>query len=232
MAGFRRRSRFRRRTRRFRVRRFIRKVRRISRATIRRMSEVKWATASYNSQSQIPNLPSFNEISPSTAQGTNKIGQRVGNRIKYKYLTFDASAFVTSADSVQAAGLYHCRLAIVSYRIANPSFTDISGSAAFNAANIWLPFDGTVVHVWKDWKFTLSTHMTGSPGQPGPMSVPVMRHFRFRKRLRHNVEYRSNVTEQPQDPHDKFIVLWGFNSGDPNASMIVNHWTRISYIDI
>lgn len=226
-----RKRRFRRRTGRYRTRRFIRKIRRISRATIRRMSEVKWATAVYNDQQQIPNLPSFNEISPIVVVGTEKIGKRIGNNIKYKFITFNGMALLANNDSsATGAGVLLCRAILFSPRIHNPSMTDLTGQSAWTAGNIWLPINGEYAKVWKDWKFTLTPIYNN--GLPYPYKSPSVQRFQFKHKLGQNVTYRASVTEVPQDPKDRFYFLWGFVSSDISNTMIMNHWTRISYTDI
>lgn len=230
MAGRFRRRRFFRSRRRFGARRLVRKIRKISRNTIRRMSEVKWANNNANLTSA-GNVINITEITPGTAIGPAKIGETIGNRLKYKYGTLTGNCYVTFNGDEQA--VLTVRVALVHARVSNLVATDVITAGTFSTTNIWQPFIGTNVRVVRDWKFNLSI-LKQPFATPGPIisMLPSVKKFKSSRRLNNNVTKRDGSNIVTSDPQDKIYLIWGFVPSILGYLMNLNYFHRVSYIDI
>lgn len=233
MAGFRRRRRrfIGRRRKGFRT--FVRKVRRIARGTIRRMSEVKFAYANNAGLTTASGTVNIQEITPTTAEDTDKINARIGSRIKYKFLSSDINSYMEDTSTLaNNAAFVMCRVVLISSRVTTVTASDMLDAAIFDVNTIWKVLNGSNVRVWRDWKFLAPiNHVVAGFGDMGVL--PAARRLKIRRKLNNNVTIRSGGSLVTSDPQDKFYIVWGYvqPTPSPTVAMRMYIYTRLSYYD-
>lgn len=227
MAGRRFKRRFNGRRKRFGTRRFVRKIARVAKRTIRRMSEVKTV---FNGGVSAGPATSFTliEITPSVLKGTSKL-DRIGDKIRYKFLHLDFNVVVNDNVAVPVAvptGT-HIRVALLSSRVTTLVASDLLGTAVASTANIWFRLWGNTARVIRDWKWVQNVAtVVGNTNT----YMPVQRKFRVRKAMRQEVNFRdgSNV---PAAPQDKLYLFLGNTNGNVGPLSVTWNLT-MSFIDI
>lgn len=205
-----------------------RRLKKFVKGVVRRMSEIKYNLSSGHNTLDVGNFPFYIEITPPVTTGATKFG-RIGNQIKYRYLTFTMQAALIKGATWANTnkGVMRIRTMIVQPR----------NSAAPNTASaIW--DDVSDINSCVDFKqqrvlYDKTRWMAVYPywGENG--CKPVI-NFKVRRRINNNVKFSSGVSAAPNDYKDRYwLILW---STDAEAvgkySMEVNWFNKISFTDI
>jgi len=233
MAGFRRR-RFSRRRKfggRRKVRRFVRKIRRISKSTIRRMAEVKRTII--GTTTTVTNTYQLLEITPgSISQGANAVNNRIGNRIRLKRITFNYFAAASStSDTTPQATVFRFVLLQPREIITQPADVLDDGVSTTPAlGNIFYPLRPSACRVLIDRHWTLSG-ADPTNGNSASLNVPSFRKSgKISMPFVRNVLYQSSTSTTIEQPKNKLYVLVGATNNTASVAFFVNG--RMSYIDI
>lgn len=232
MAFYGRRRRFRRGKRRTRARRFVRKIARVSKRVIRRMSEVKrylitGSTTVQNTQQLINLIPDSN-------QGADK-DQRIGNKIRFRYLTLKVFAAGTNNQaSGTGATAAIGRLALLTSRTQSLTAANaIEEGVSTTPTNttIAIPLRSENCNVLKDTQFWIAgAGAAGSANDSSIYGIPAVRKFKFSRRLVRNARYASGTDTKPGNSEaNVYLYMAGTNNV---MSIQYNYSGRISYIDI
>lgn len=218
------------RRRRFRGRGFSRKVRGITKATVKRMHETK--RVAFTGAADSTNTWTLVEITPAITQGVDKV-QRIGNKIQYKFLTLNLFTQLIYTGTV-APNLAPCRVVLFSARNIVTLASDVLEQGAPATPSypwIWVPLRSENVNVLRDWQFVLAA--LGSDANAGDSSVinmPVSRKLKYARRHRRNVTLASSAITTPTDPQDRLYLL--IASVGAVVELEVFYGGRLSFIDI
>lgn len=222
---FRSRGKFRRirRRRGVRSRRLFRTIKR----TLNRITEIKYSTAN-NVINIDPNVGFIAYLPPVIAQGVDK-NQRIGNRIKYKKLSF---RFIINVQTVAAIDYTPI---MVRYIVFQPR-TQLSNPIVL-ADFLDVPTDplstikGTAVRVMYDKMSSLVP--TNDANQIGSGPQKHVRKITFM--TKNNVTYRDSTVSLPTDVKDTyyFVVLTQVLGQGAGGYLLIGQWfVRQSFIDI
>lgn len=212
--------------RRFSRRRFSRnpRLKRFVKGVVRRMSEIKYNTAN-NALNIDAGIPFIANIVPTFSQGPDKT-QRIGNKIKYKFMQFR----MTMASVGGAAPLLQLsvRVMIVQTRLPltapAPLLTDI-----LDAVNITSSVRNTAARVILDRTFYLGVEGALNVQSQRPSSIFIKK----KVRINNNVDFKSAAQTVPADPKDNYYLVIFTNQGAAlNNTLATNWFNRISYIDL
>lgn len=220
-----RRRKFRRGTRRFRVRRFSKRFTRRVKTIVRRMSEVKWQFRDFQADDFAAGTFFVQNITPSVDLGSGKT-QRIGQRIRYKFLQINWQ--LHNGPGALAVGNYSpIRLIFFWSRAQLPlggSILDDGGSA--DNTNIFTTVRSDQARVIKDYKL-----MLGKDTVAMNVQIPAVMSGKIRRRIFNNVTYQTGLTI-PQEFKDNLYVLYANGSAVTTAATDLYVNARISYIDI
>lgn len=193
------------------------------------MVEVKWNTKGVSiAAAGVTSVPYVELINPDIVGGTGKTG-RIGNKIKYKRMTF---AFDFQLGSTIGAFVYAAitmRVLIIQPRVV---FTTIPIAAdIFDTTSYLSPVKGFNFRVLFDKMKTLTPQGLATVVGSDPMHFMRRLHFR----INNNVNYKDGVTSLPTAPKDLYYVvitssLQGFGLATYSYQ---GQWSnRVSFIDI
>lgn len=211
------------------------RLRRVIKGTVRRMSEVKYVTKSVNAF-QAQDL--FNgvvvQLNPPIAQGVDR-NQRIGNKVRYKYAQLRLMLYLTKGANPLDPDFQFVRVLVVQPRLlpaggiaVGPVGTEIFDSPTNTAQQTVSSVNHKAVRVIMDRIYKVATLGQGADSQM-MSGVYVKKKFK----VNNNVLFRSAVQTDPQDPKDNYYLLIigsAINNGDSTVNYFYQF--RISYIDI
>lgn len=223
-------SRIRRRRRGVRSKRLTRFIKR----TVRRMSEVKYATSN-----GLVNIDAFTgvviRLNPTIAQGVNK-NQRLGNKIRSKFFQFRAICYLLDGTSGANNLIAYIRILIVQPRIlptnglANgPVLNEIFDINSTAADAMTSSVKNVNVRVLMDKTYSRPTYV-GAGWEPGALPT-----FAIKKKVRltNNVSYDQSISTLPTDPKDNYYLILLSDVPAINDQTVNMRWSsRISYVDV
>lgn len=212
-------------------RRFVRRTRgsrstrskRFIKGVIRRMSEIKFSTAS-NAVNILNNLPFITSLVPTFPQGVDK-NNRIGNRIKYKYiqlrfaLDLNQGVAPTSSTAYWRMIVFWTRLPLS----VAPALTDILFTAHFLSS-----VRNTNVRVITD-----KTYLLTPAGVVTDTQRPNAVFYKKKFRTFQEVNFSNAADQIPRDPKDNlYCCLFSNNLLGVNDTNLDFTWnSRFSYTD-
>lgn len=201
------------------------------------MSEVKYAninSGAYEAVDAVNGVVA--RLNPSISQGVDK-SQRIGNRIRYKYLQFRLVFWIGQPGGAPAGTpiLATFRFLIIQMRITpsqgylvGPSAAEIFNSATTSRRGLVSAINNQNVRVIMD-----KTRMLGALLFADETGMPSGFVLKKKVRISNNVNYASGADLYPLDPKDNyyFIVLSDIAVAN-QMTMYYMHNTRISFIDV
>lgn len=231
--GFGRRRRFNgRRKRRVRTRRFIKKIARVSKRVIRRMSEVKRCIIS--GSTTVQNTQQLVLITPNISQGIDK-DQRIGNKVMFRFLTLKVQALGTN-QTAAGTGVTQSTGRIVLLTSRTQGLTAANAieegiSTTPNNQTISIPLRSENVFVIKDKQFILGgLGLSGSTNDSSVLNYPVSRMFNFNHKMMRNARYNDSTAVVPTNPEASIYLYMAGTTNTQNINYIYSG--RLSYIDI
>lgn len=207
----------------------IRRLRRIIKRTVTRMSEVKWSTS--NALTVFDGAASaFVTLTPAFPQGVDKF-QRIGNKIRYKNfgLRFNLSiaaliGFPTYTPRVLRVVIFQKRVEFSVPLV--PVNLDILDTNDYLSA-----VKGTTCRVMYDKYFVVTP--INAATQLATNTGRIMKKLNFK--VRNNVTFRDAGNTVPTDIKDTYfaLIITDFFGGAPLQYNVAFDWNaRISFVDI
>lgn len=206
-----------------RLKRFVKRV-------VKRMSEIKYATAN-NSASVIANQYYVANITPVFPIGTAKY-QRIGSKIRYRMLTLNFSYWCSVNNGAAAADDFPSLLRIVVFQprvaLSSPFVdTDIFDSTS----NYLSTIKGNACRVLYDKMYPVTP--TNDANQIGSNTQLVVKKLHFR--INNEVNFRDATVGTATDVKDNYYILvYSIYSGSATVAFTIQGgwYSRISYYDI
>lgn len=201
------------------------------------MSEIKYGVK-YTLGPQQFDLGSYGitNLTPAFLQGIDK-PNRLGNKIKYKFLQFRATGYMLDGSSGANPLVAFARVLIVQARVtpslgiaAGPSIGevfDISTSPLFAMTS---PVKNTSVRVLLDRTYSNITLQAGVANNL-QVSLPLIK-IKKKVRVNNNVLFTGSAEVQPQDPKDNYYLIVIGDQNALNDAYLTMRWScRISFLD-
>lgn len=201
----------------------LRRLRKFVKRTVARMQEVKYSTT--NAAFDIAtNVPSFQAITPTFSQGAAK-NQRVGNTIRYRWLTLRLNIYAIAA-AASANSVATFRIVLVQLRLPlttpNPQITDI-----FDTTSPYSTVKGTNVRVL--WDKVISLQIFGQATNTN--FLPVY-NKKIRRKINNRVNFGATLDTVPRDVKDTYyLVVYPASTVVNDYVITVNYFNKISFYD-
>lgn len=231
---------------RFRRRRYgARRLKKFIKRTVARMSELKYATVDLGQQNVDSATIQIGEISFVISQGSDRIDQRIGDKIKMKCFQakFNLALTRTSVPPTNPpAGPSLVRLTIFHLKSSPsavlPSITDVFNSVAVGSNYPNAMFNtqmASVIYDKKKFLGYLPIINAGVYSESGALNsmLPAAVTWTCKRKQRNNVNYSSAGVTLMNDVHDRFYYC--ICTSNVNANFITLNYSyaaRLSYYDL
>lgn len=212
-----------------------RRLQKFIKRTIRKMSEIKYATTATNGLVAFDAFTGVTvRLNPLIPQGSDK-DERIGNRVRWKFLQFRMILSVLDGTSGANPLVVRMRIMIIQPRlqpaaglVTGPNITDIFDNSTNGAQAIVSSIKNTSVRVIMD-----KTYSLGVLGVASQSQLKAALTVKKKVRINNNVNYLNAGQTLPQDPKDNYYLVMICDTAALNDVLVVYAYTsRISYIDI